>query len=204
MNGSLMKMSRELHLKPLFRGKSGLLHNENKHIEQCLSLYLDICRSLFFQLSINCQALCIASDQVAGRVRSTLVATMNLLWHAQHAGSKLATSTKCPGMRIWLVPSTMSNSKESNVHRMKQVNNSSRKPRKSAQILIAESMSRRSPVATILRVSTIFDIMWTHANAFPKGKKCGYEFCWLCFVNYNLIRSRGNVAHALDCKHHRP
>lgn len=34
------------------------------------------------------------------------------------------------------------------------------------------------------------------------GTRCGYEFCWLCLADYNLIRKNGNSFHEKDCKLH--
>jgi hypothetical protein len=34
------------------------------------------------------------------------------------------------------------------------------------------------------------------------GFKCRYEFCWICLCDYNLVRIRGNSAHAKICKYH--
>ncbi|EXX57176.1 hypothetical protein GLOIN_2v1725015 [Rhizophagus irregularis DAOM 181602=DAOM 197198] len=31
---------------------------------------------------------------------------------------------------------------------------------------------------------------------------CGYEFCWLCLADYNLIRNEGNHRHERTCQHH--
>lgn len=33
-------------------------------------------------------------------------------------------------------------------------------------------------------------------------RKCSHEFCWLCFADYNDIRTQGNTAHRRDCQYH--
>ncbi|RIB26317.1 hypothetical protein C2G38_286493 [Gigaspora rosea] len=31
---------------------------------------------------------------------------------------------------------------------------------------------------------------------------CGYEFCWICMVDFNEIRSKGNRVHKVNCKYY--
>lgn len=36
----------------------------------------------------------------------------------------------------------------------------------------------------------------------PQGRKCRFQFCWLCGASYVDIDREGNTAHAKDCKYH--
>ncbi|CAG8438467.1 5697_t:CDS:2 [Ambispora gerdemannii] len=35
-----------------------------------------------------------------------------------------------------------------------------------------------------------------------RAPRCGYEFCWLCFADYNAIRQNGNESHMPNCKYY--
>ncbi|CAG8509783.1 12976_t:CDS:2 [Ambispora gerdemannii] len=35
-----------------------------------------------------------------------------------------------------------------------------------------------------------------------RAPRCGYEFCWLCFADYDAIRKNGNAHHMQNCKYY--